>query len=133
MPTILICSHCAAENDPTAARCGFCNIHFLDLSPRTSPRTPRRDDLTDTHYGIGVMDAEDGAVALTDDLRRALAALNAYYRITGGDRLSDWGIDPARDLHPGWLHMEDQQDGAWHFWHATRDSSVDVAAIRIDL
>lgn len=75
--------------------------------------TPSRDDLSGTYYGVGVLDHEDGAVAATHDRRRALEALDAFYRTTGGDWLADWDIDPDRDLQQGWGWLEQRADGSW--------------------
>lgn len=115
-------------NTPTAV--------LLEPVPSTGRRGPRSeglDDLSASHYGIGVIDDAYGAIALTDDPRRALAALHAFYRITDPDGPRDWGIESAQDLSPGWLHMEDRVDGPWHYWHDARQHDVDVPAIRIDL
>lgn len=98
----------------------------------TTPLT--QDDLSGTYYGVGVLDHEDGAVAATHDGRRALAALHAFYRITGGDRLADSHMDPDRDLQQGWGWLEPRADGNWLHCAIGRPDSVDAfLATWIDL
>ncbi|MFF3547119.1 hypothetical protein ACFYXD_35440 [Streptomyces platensis] len=84
------------------------------------------DDLSGTYYGIGVLDQEGGAVAATHDPGLALAAIHAHYRITGGDLLSEWGIDPTRDFQKGWGWLEPRADGNWLHCAVDRPDSPDA-------
>ncbi|MFF7411573.1 hypothetical protein [Streptomyces lydicus] len=75
--------------------------------------TPTRDELTEVFDGVGVLDFEDHAAALTHDRGKAIAALDAFRRFSCGETLADLGIDPDRDMAAGWARFEDRTDGRW--------------------
>ncbi|MEE1943281.1 hypothetical protein V1L54_28405 [Streptomyces sp. TRM 70361] len=95
--------------------------------------SPPPQEVTDTFYGIGVIDSEDNYIAFTHDRRRALAALNAFHRIYCREPLADtYDIDPGRDLTACWLRPDHRDDGPW--WIPTEaDHPQARPALRLEL
>lgn len=138
---LLLCNFCDAENPTTNSRCGFCNIDFRDIPPRewtNSPnKTPARirrpdphHDVTGSYYGIPVIDYDENcSIALTNNPRRALAAVHACHRILGGILGQDREANTASDLASVWTHVDDV-DGSV-FFHADREHAEDVPSILV--
>ncbi|WP_255951591.1 DUF4326 domain-containing protein [Streptomyces odontomachi] len=125
------------EGDPWSNGLGGCRPGTSEADPDPFvPRQPTSDDWFDSFYGVGIIDNEDdGPIALTDDPRRAIAALRACGRFYDSSRLDSWwkNFNPEFSVQRVWLHMEDRSDGAWHFYHDTREHDADVPAIWISL
>lgn len=93
-----------------------------------------RDWVSFDAYGVGVVDAEDSVTTLTHDRRRALAALNAFYRYADGERLidrqryDDAAPRPLR-LTRCWVRTEQRSDGVWYLPAEASDPRAIAATV----
>lgn len=99
---------------------------YVDYRGYGQAFTPTADDMTERYYGVLVTTTEDAetAIALTGDTRRALAALNAYYRIECGfvNLLDDPEATVQKALgHLTRMHVvftrpsDPDDDNSWYF------------------
>ncbi|MFG3136091.1 hypothetical protein ACGFZA_07695 [Streptomyces sp. NPDC048211] len=82
---VTVCWFCAAENDGSTRRCGFCGHKPEDgPTPRPESFTPAAADGFTEQHGLLVADMTDceALIAIGPDLteRRALAAFSAHLR-----------------------------------------------------
>jgi len=78
------------------------------LEPAPEPCWP----VADTVCGVGIVDTEDGYIALTHDTGRAVAAIRQLHRsLTAGVFAHDLGDAP--DLVTGWVRFDHRPDGPW--------------------
>jgi hypothetical protein len=78
----------------------------------TSYRTPDGHDVTGVYHGTPVLMLETGAIALTHNLRHALAAYNAYHRDCTGENPEREPGSPM-SIVIGWARFEERPDSEW--------------------
>ncbi len=98
----------------------------------TTVYRPRREDVADIIDGVGILDHEDGYIALTHDLDRALAAMKGFHRHHCRESLTDRDIDPGRDLRTGWVRLGGPDAEVW-FESVDADHPRAVPATWLDL